>query len=242
LGRQADLRKWLAKFWLTLRHQIFGQRYRRLTIEQVDDVSLIVLPDVFNPVLFRTGEFLARAVQSTSILQEDANPAPLVLDLGCGSGIGGVFAARRGSRVIAVDVNPEAIRCARLNAILNRVDDKIEPRCGDLFAPVPDERFDLVLFNPPFYRGQPGDDLDRAWRGEAVFERFASCLAQHLKVQGQALIVLSTDGEGDSLLKELARNGFATEPIARRDFVNEVITVYQVGRAASSSEKNDHSL
>ena len=203
---------------------------------------MIVLPDVFNPVLFRTGEFLARAVQATSLLQEDPDHTPLVLDLGCGSGIGAVFAARRAARVIAVDVNPEAVRCTRMNAILNRVDDKIETRCGDHLAPVQDERFDLILFNPPFYRGQPGDLLDRAWRGADIFERFASCLAKHLAAQGQALIVLSSDGEGDALLQGLTHKGFAFQPIARRDFVNEVITVYQVGRAESFSEKNDHSL
>lgn len=224
------MRKEFVKLWLTLRHQIFGQRYRRLAIEHVDDVPLIILPDVFNPVLFRTGEFLARAVESSSLLGKNGHQTPLVLDLGCGSGIGSVFAARRGARVIAVDVNPEAIRCVRLNAILNCVDDKIEPRYGDLFGPVQGERFDLVLFNPPFYRGLPRDHLDQAWRGEDVFERFASCLEHHLALQGQALIVLSTDGEGSSLLNELEANSFVARPIACRDFGNEVITVYQVGK------------
>lgn len=213
-----------------MRHQLFGQRYRRLTIEQVDDVSLIILPEVFNPVLFRTGEFLARTIGSTSLLNKNDHRTPLVLDLGCGSGIGSVFAARRGARVIAVDVNPEAIRCVRLNAILNHVEDKIEARYGDLFAPVRDELFDLILFNPPFYRGRPRDHLDQAWHGEDVFERFVSCLENHLALQGQALIVLSTDGEGRSLLAGLETNGFAAEPIAGRDFGNEVITVYQVGK------------
>ncbi len=58
-------------------------------------------------------------------------------------------------RVVAVDINPAAVRCAQINALLNQLEQRIEVRRGDLFAPVAGERFDLVLFNPPFLRGAP---------------------------------------------------------------------------------------
>ena len=51
---------------------------------------------------------------------------------------------------MAVDINPEAVRCAGINALLNHFEHKIEVRHGDLFAAVPAERFDLIVFNPPF--------------------------------------------------------------------------------------------
>ena len=228
--------------WLTLRHQIFGWRYRQLMIEHVHGVPLIVLPQVFNPVLFRSGEFLAHSVESSPLLNQDDYQTRLVLDLGCGSGIGAVFSALRGARVVAVDINPEAIRCVRLNAILNHVDDRIEPRFGDLFEPVKNELFDLVLFNPPFYRGQPKDNLDLAWRGEDLFERFATSLGSHLTSKGAALIVLSTDGEGQCLLNALEASGFVIMQVAQRDYGNEVITVYQANTVKSVSENDDHSL
>ena len=95
------------------------------------------------------------------------------LDMGTGSGVGAIFAARRGYRVVAVDINPQAVRCARINTLLNRLEERIEVRRGDLFEPVRGERFDLVLFNPPFFVGEPRSDLDRAWRGREVLERFA---------------------------------------------------------------------
>jgi HemK-related putative methylase len=236
------LRRKFAKLWLILRHQIIRSPPRRLSIEYVEDVPLIILPDVFNPVLFRTGEFLARALGSTSLLNQNHDHLPLVLDLGCGSGIGAVFAARLGARVTAVDINPEAIRCVRMNAILNCVDDKIDPRFGDLFEPVETERFDLVLFNPPFYRGQPKSNLDLAWRSEKVFERFTENLQDHLTLNGQALIVLSTDGDGRCLLEMLKVRGFVITPVSSRDFGNEVITVYQVNPVKSVPENHDHSL
>ncbi len=222
------MRKILARLWLTVRHQILGDRYRRLLIEQIEDVSIIILPDVFNPVLFRTGEFLARAAQTTALLNLDNGQTPLVLDLGCGSGIGAVFAARRGARVIATDLNPDAVRCVKINALLNRFEDKIEARFGDLFEPVKDQRFDLILFNPPFYRGEPKDNLDMAWRGEKIFERFAAQLKDYLTPSGFAFIVFSTDGDYQFALDELKTNNFLVTPTLQRDFGNEVITVYKV--------------
>jgi len=74
--------------------------------------------------------------------------------------------------VLAVDRNPRAVGIARFNARLNALDN-VECREGDLFAPVEDCRFDLVVSNPPFvispeanyiYRdsGRQGDEICRA--------------------------------------------------------------------------------
>jgi methylase of polypeptide subunit release factors len=209
----------LTRFYLKLRHQVLGRRQGRLVLEDVSGVPLIILPEVFNPVLFRTGAFLVQAVDQLT------GPGR-ALDLGTGSGIGAIFAARRGYQVMGVDLNPEAVRCARLNVLLNRLEERVTIREGDLFAPVAGERFDLVLFNPPFYRGTPRHNFDQAWRATDVFERFATELPLALTPNGQALIVLSTDGAGDELLAALRANQFAIALVAQRDFGNEVLTVY----------------
>jgi HemK-related putative methylase len=210
--------------WLTLRYRLLGRRYNRLVIEWLDGVPLVVLPQVFNPVLLRTGAFLARTLVRLPLGAAGADLA--VLDMGAGSGVGAVFAARRGARVVAVDINPEAVRCARMNALLNHLEERIEVREGDLFAPVAGLTFDLVLFNPPFYRGVPRSKLDQAWRGLDVFERFARGLAGALKPGGRALVVLSSDGDCQDMLAELEAAGFTVEALAQSDLINEVLTVY----------------
>jgi 16S rRNA G1207 methylase RsmC len=224
-GRGLDLRG-LWRVWLRVRYQRIGRRYRRLVLEHVDGVSLVVLPDVFNPVLLRTGAFLARSLPTPPIADGRASIAPRALDLGTGSGVGAIFAARRGYDVVGVDINPEAVRCARINVLLNNLEGRVEIRAGDLFAPVAGEQFDLVLFNPPFYRGTPVDRLDQAWRATDVIERFASGLLQALRPTGEALVVLSTDGEWRAVLAALDAHGFQTRAIASRDFGNEIVTVY----------------
>jgi len=211
----------LARAYFALRYRVLDRRYHRLVLERVEGVNLVVLPEVFNPVLLRTGVFFAQHIPAGS---------GRALDMGTGSGIGAVFAARRGWRVIGVDLNPEAVLCARINTLLNHVEERVEIRGGDLFEPVMGELFDLVLFNPPFFRGMPRDALDRAWRAPDVLERFAAGLASVLAPAGRVLVVFSTDGDWPGLLAAMTARGFVTSALAARDFGNEVLTVYSVTR------------
>jgi HemK-related putative methylase len=222
-----NLVNWLtgsgARWWLTFRYRLLSRRYGQLVIEEIDGVPLIVLPQVFNPVLLRTGAFMVQ-----TLVEHHLPAGNRVLDLGTGSGAGAVFAARLGGRVTAVDINPEAVRCARLNAMLNRVEEQIEVLPGDLFEPVAGRQFDLILFNPPFYRGRPQDNLDHAWRGQDVFERFAGDLRQFLAPGGRCWLLLSSDGDGDQLLSLLDASSYDVQLLTRRDLLNEVLTIYEI--------------
>ena len=127
-------------------------------------------------------------------------------------------------------MNPVAVRCARANVALNGLEDRIEIRHGDLFAPVEGLRFHLVLFNPPFFRGRPRDDrFGLSWRSVDVPERFAAGLRSALASGGRALIVLSTDGDAPGLLRALEVEQMSVTAIARRNLGNEIMTVYCAG-------------
>jgi len=134
-------------------YRLIGKdRYDDFRLEWVYGLPFMVTPSVFNPKVPRTGQFFASRIDSRLVSRESE-----VLDMGTGSGVCAVFAANHARRVVAVDINPAAVRCARINALLNNLDHKIEVRHGDLFAPVAGERFDLILFNPPFLCGTPRD-------------------------------------------------------------------------------------
>jgi release factor glutamine methyltransferase len=219
------MKRALWRLALTIRYRLLQRhRHKRLVIEHVEGVPIVVLPRVFNPKLLRSGEFLVHQLARPELLR----PSSRVLDLGTGSGAGAVAAARAGCKVVAVDINPDAVRCARINALLNQVECQVDARHGDLFAPVDGERFDVVLFNPPYYRGTPRDSADYAWRSPDVIERFAAELGGHLTPKGHALLVLSSDGEANDFLKALAHSGFLSTAVAHRDFHNEQMWVYQV--------------
>lgn len=225
ISRTQKVIRHIARAWLTLRYQILDRRQGRIVIETVDGVPLIVLPGVFNPVLFRSGTLMARAIDDASL-----PTGARVLDMGSGSGVGAIFAARRGGQVTAIDINPEAVRNTRINALLNDLADRVTVTQGDLFVPVIGRRFDLILFNPPFYRGRPVAEWDRAWRATDVFERFAAGLNAHLAPAGRGLIVLSSDGDGDQLLALLEQAGLDVEIIVRKNLINEILTIYEVRR------------
>ncbi len=77
-------------------------------------------------------------------------PSRATLDLGTGSGILSLGAARHSELVVATDLNPRAVAFTKFNASLNGVN-CIEALVGDCFAPVAGRRFDLILSNPPFF-------------------------------------------------------------------------------------------
>ena len=204
---------------------VLFQRHRlnRLVLEQVADLPIVVLPQVFNPKLFRTGEFLSRTLGPTLI------PAgSRALDMGTGTGIGAVTAAQWAAHVDAVDINPAAVRCARINASLNAVEDRITVYEGDLFEPVPGRRYDVVLFNPPYFRGRPEAGFDTAWRSEDVVERFAAALPGHLSAAGCALVVLSSDGDTAAFIEAFRRNDLALDVVAEKNLISEVLTVHRL--------------
>jgi release factor glutamine methyltransferase len=207
-----------------------ARRHRRTVVEYVDGLPFIVLPDVFNPVLFRSGALLARTVRDV-VTSRPRTTEPRVLDLGTGSGVVAVFAAMGGAKVEAVDLNPQAVRCTRLNAQLHHFDETIDVHEGDLFAPVSDSRYDLVAFNPPFYRARPETFLEAAYRSEDLFARFATGLRAQLAPGGQALLVLSTEGDCEDAVRRLRTSGFLLEEVARTRWYGELLSVMGARRA-----------
>jgi HemK-related putative methylase len=210
--------------------KLFGQhRYDRLGIEWVHGLPLLVMPSVFNPRALRTGAFFAEQLDN-ALLHTGMD----VLDMGTGSGICAIFAARHASRIVAVDINRAAVRCARINALLNHVEDRIEVRHGDLFAPVGNQRFDVILFNPPFMRGAPRDERDHAWTSIDAVQRFAAGLTTHLNPQGFALVLLSTFGDAPDFVAEFYKHRLGVAPFAEREYVNERLVILKLTNDSSN--------
>jgi len=199
------------------------RRHDRLVLERGLGLPLVVLPGVLNPALFRTSGVVLDALHGGAV------PAgATVLDLGTGSGVLAVAAARTARSVVAVDLNPAAVRCARINALLNEVEDRVEVRQGDLFAPVAGERFDVVLCNPPFYRGEPRTPLEVAFYSTEFARRFSAGLTHHLMADGFALVVLSSDGDIGGFEAAFRDAGLAFRAVAEQDLVSERVRLYRL--------------
>ena len=115
-----------------------------------------------------------------------------------------------------------------INALLNGVETRVEVREGDLWTPLANDRFDVIVFNPPYFSGQPRSNFERALRSDGLSERFAADLGEHLAPNGCALVLLSSIGDEAGWLEPLRRQGFTVQPAAVRTLPGEVLTLYQV--------------
>ncbi|GJJ74671.1 trimethylguanosine synthase [Entomortierella parvispora] len=78
----------------------------------------------------------------------------VVIDAFCGVGGNSIQFALRCHRVIAIDIDPVRLECARHNAKIYGVDDRIEFICGDFMTLIPRLKADVVFLSPPW--GGPG--------------------------------------------------------------------------------------
>ena len=80
-------------------------------------------------------------------LAEHVGPGDHVVDLGTGSGILAIAAARLGADVLGIDLDPAAAPAVQTNATANGVCERIDVRIGDISDIGNDERFDVALLN-----------------------------------------------------------------------------------------------
>ena len=157
---------------------------------KIDGLTLTVRPTVFHPRFFGSSRILADYLVSTGL------NGKRFLDLGTGSGIVGLFAARAGATVIAVDINPNAVECARSNA--TRAGLVLDCRQSDLFSSLVGDKFDVIAWNPPFFPkpvGNVGEAAFHAGQNYDVIRRFARDFKSFLTKNGQVFLILSMDLE-----------------------------------------------
>lgn len=171
----------VVKYWL-------NQRSGVIVKTRVEGLELEVFPGVFHPRYFGSSAILARFV-STLPLKEKS-----FLDVGCGSGVIAITAARAGADAMAVDINADAVRCTRANAQRNGV--WIDARVSDLFAALNGTRFDVIAWNPPFLPGMAKSASGAAFYGGPDFDiirRFAGEARSHLQPGSSIYTILSAD-------------------------------------------------
>jgi methylase of polypeptide subunit release factors len=207
-------------FWLRYR-----QRHARLCLEKVNNLTLLVPPQVFNPTLFGSSLFLANYLR-----QYPRASGSHTLDLGCGSGLLGLTLALAGAKVVATDINPEAVWVSGVNAHINGCDGQYEIRQGSLYQPVAGEQFDLIVMNPPYYAHAPTSLLDQAFMAGPSLETLRGMLvgaAAHLKPEGCMLAVLSSTIPMTVTLVEVEQVGLKWQIVARRRFWAEWHLIYE---------------
>lgn len=131
-------------------------------------------------------------------------PGESLLEMGTGTGLLAIHAAKLGAKVTAVDINPNAVEAARRNAAHNNV--RLDVVQGDLFEKNPGS-YDVIAFNPPYLPGEATSTawIEKAWsggeEGSEVAVRFLRDAWKHLNPGGRIYMILSSVGGLTSVLK-----------------------------------------
>lgn len=213
-----------------MRQKISGQSPMNSRTKRIffGDYAFDVFESVYNPA---EDSFLL--AQNLSIKKGD-----LVLDMGTGCGLLAVLATQKARKIVAIDVNPHAVRCVLHNALLNKVADKIEVRQGSLFETVKaDERFDVILFNAPYLPSEAWEEHDLislAWAGgesgRRIIDRFIVEAPRYLKTDGRILLVQSTLSDVEQSLRMFIEQGLTAKVIVESKVAFESIVVIEARR------------
>jgi release factor glutamine methyltransferase len=163
-------------------------------------MEIKVPPTVFHPGLFPSTRFLL------SFLQKQNLASKSFLELGCGSGLISVWAAKQKAKVSGSDLNPVAVRVSKENAQRNGVN--IVVFQSHLFHGIPSTKFDWIVINPPYYARKANNDEELAWNCGENFEYFVQLffeLPNYIHADSKVIMVL-TEGCDILTIQRIAKD------------------------------------
>lgn len=195
------------------------------------DKPLVVLPGVFDPIATVAGAWLA--TEAAALVQ----PGQRCLEVGTGSGLVALHLHQRGAQSTALDIDPQALHNARLNAALwglpwteQRPDNSPHPAIeifqSDLFAGIyPQRHWDLIVANLPFWEGEPdGSFWSRAMRAGKDFSLLRRFAREFRQFAPQALLVIAAGAPATG-----ARAALGNPPIVKEaEFLGERLSLLKL--------------
>ncbi|WP_405297660.1 HemK2/MTQ2 family protein methyltransferase [Methanobrevibacter sp.] len=162
----------------------------------------------------------------------EIKPDQSVLEIGTGSGIVAMYASRLSNNVTVTDINFDACELARKNFEDNCIEG-IEILFGNLFEPVENRKFDVILFNTPYLPTEEGEVLDDTinyafdggLNGRKVIDLFLDEVSNHLNDGGIVQMIQSSLSGNEETLQKFDEMGFIAEIKASEHFFFEDITL-----------------
>jgi len=191
----------------------------------------------YKDLILYVDENVYHPAEDTYLLAENLNVKKndVVLDVGTGCGIIALLSAKKAKEVVAIDINPYAVKCAKKNAKLNNLSDKIEFIIGDLFQPLrKKEKFTKIFFNAPYLpvENEKKDNwIEYAWKGgvtgRKVIEAFIADVYYYLRKGGKVILVQSTLSSVERTLQDFKKMEFSARIAASSKFMFETVVLIE---------------
>lgn len=223
--------RFLEKRIMNLLYKPFVEWYTsRESTYKYQDVILKVKPGVFHPRFFSSTVFMLEFLEFMNFSRKK------VIEIGSGSGLISIIAAKEGAHVIAVDISPVAIENTELNITLNL--EKINSNSGnvevvesDLFENVRSGVFDVLIVNPPFYPGVAQKPADHAWYAGKDFDYFKKLFSQtkeYMDATSEMYMVLSEDCNFGKIFGLARENSLEIKAVSVKQFLTENLYIFKI--------------
>ena len=221
-----------------LQHITHQQEFMKLMF-YVDENVLIPRPDT--EVLVEEVIKLAKSINAKKIL-----------DLCTGSGAIAVSLAKyiEGSQITATDISRKALSIAKLNATNNNVEDKITFVSSDLFQNISEEKYDIIVSNPPYIKRKVIKTLDKEVKREPIialdggndgldfYKKIIGNAYQYLKYKGYLCLEIGYD-QKDEVIDLINKEKKYIDTYSKKDlFDNDRIVITKLGMLTNLIDEN----
>ena len=233
---------------LTLRQEV---NYFKAIKKLLDGVPLqhITHRQEFMKLMFYVDENVLIPRPDTEILVEEVIKiakkinAKKILDLCTGSGAIAISLAKyiEGSQITATDISRKALSIAKLNAANNNVEDKITFVSSNLFQNIPEEKYDIIVSNPPYIKRKVIEKLDKEVKKEPIialdggndglefYKKIVDNAYEYLKYKGYLCLEIGYD-QKDEVTKLIENEGKYIDTYSKKDlFDNDRIIITKLG-------------
>ena len=187
------------------------------------DIRLIIPPSVFHPRFFFSTKILLKYISQLDLQKKS------FLELGAGSGLISIYAAKKNANVTATDINPVAIEYLKKNQARNNV--RLNIISSDLFQSISSQSFDIIAINPPYYKKNSKTNADYAWycgeNGE-YFQKLFCGLKQYIHRESIVLMILSEDCDILMITQLALDNNLNLQIMSERKIAWEKNNIYKI--------------
>ena len=187
------------------------------------DITVTVFPGVFHPGFFFSTNLLLKYLEKLELNEK------YILELGAGSGLISLFAAKRGAFVTASDISLTAVYNIEKNVKMN--DANVEVIHSDLFDDIPHRRNDYIIINPPYYKKTPVSEREFAWFGGDDFQYFRKLFTQlgnNIYENTNVLMVISDEADLEMIKSISAEYKFLLKEVFHKKIWGENHFIYDI--------------
>jgi release factor glutamine methyltransferase len=187
------------------------------------DITITVFPGVFHPGFFFSTKILLKYIEKIEFKKK------YVLELGAGTGLISMFAAKRGGFVTASDISLTAVYNIEKN--VKMTDANVEVVHSDLFDDVPHRRYDYIIVNPPYYKKTPSSEKEFAWFGGDDFQYFRKLFSQlgnNFYENTNVIMVLSDETDLEMIKSIAAEYKFLLKEVFHKKTWGENHFIYNI--------------